>query len=222
MILIVYAHPAPLDNKKSHNARILRETINWARIKKESVRVIDLYRDNFDPALSIEEWEGTEPLDAPLIQKYQAWMKEANGIVFIYPVWWYNCPAVMKGFVDRVISHGFAFRFKKDINDSMAENPLAEFLASFGFLYPIFKDSLPIEKLLNGKKALVINTFDGPRTGSKLFKNPQCSSMDLAVLEFCGIDVKRVEWFNARKKTDTIPKSVWKKIENELSWVAKK
>lgn len=75
------------------------------------VKLIDLYRDGFIPQLSAEElrvYNRPEILD-PLVKRYQAILKETEELVLVFPIWWYEAPAMMKGFIDKVMTPGFAF-----------------------------------------------------------------------------------------------------------------
>lgn len=73
------------------------------------VEVRDLYRMNFNPVLSLEELEdldkGKVKEDVRREQEYLEW---ADCITFIYPIWW-QIPAMMKGYFDRVFSYEYAY-----------------------------------------------------------------------------------------------------------------
>lgn len=76
------------------------------------MRVIDLYAEGFDPVLRLEDWrahrrgEGWREAD---LDRHLAALREAEGVVFVYPTWWYGLPAMLKGWVDRVWQPGVAF-----------------------------------------------------------------------------------------------------------------
>ena len=107
-VLIVYAHPNPL----SFNQSILK-VINAAFKKRGAdVRLKDLYAERFDPVLSEAQLslqnEGRLPDDITREQEQIAW---ADTIVIIYPLWWFDRPAILKGWFDRVFTNGFAFTY---------------------------------------------------------------------------------------------------------------
>lgn len=109
-ILVVFCHPAP----ESFQRTILEELT--ARLERDGhiVRVLDLYAEGFDPVLGLEGWRAhrraeTHPNDlAPHIDA----LRQAEGLVFVYPTWWYGLPAMLKGWLDRVWQPGVAFAIK--------------------------------------------------------------------------------------------------------------
>jgi NAD(P)H dehydrogenase (quinone) len=105
--LLVVAHP--LDNAfaKAAAARI-RATLERRGIE---VDMIDLYADDFDPRLTRAERLGyfTTPYDSRAVAGYVARLMLAEKLVFVFPQWWYNVPAILKGFFDRVLVPGVAF-----------------------------------------------------------------------------------------------------------------
>ena len=75
------------------------------------VREIDLYRDNFDPRLSLAERASYfADYDASAVASYVDTLRWAEGLVFVFPQWWFNMPAILKGYFDRVWAPGVAFR----------------------------------------------------------------------------------------------------------------
>src|SRR5580704_3667636 len=105
--LLVVAHP--LDNAfaKAAAARI-RATLEHRGIE---VDMIDLYADEFDPRLTGAERRGyfTTPYDSKAVAGYVARLMLAEKLVFVFPQWWFNVPAILKGFFDRVLVPGVAF-----------------------------------------------------------------------------------------------------------------
>jgi putative NADPH-quinone reductase len=92
--LVVYAHPS----EKSLCARVLERVT----ADRDAV-VVDLYRDGFSPVLAGEHFDryGTGPID-DLVLKYQRQLREAKTATFVFPVWMYGLPAVLKGYFERV------------------------------------------------------------------------------------------------------------------------
>lgn len=110
-ILVVLAHPLPQSFTASA-ARIVVETLEAAG---NTVDLLDLYAEDFDPRLTVAERAAyMEPgydtaSVAPLVRRLQA----ADGLVLVFPQWWFNLPAIMKGFIDRVFVPGVAFSHDK-------------------------------------------------------------------------------------------------------------
>lgn len=107
-VLIVYAHPNP----RSFNHAIL-ETIDAAlRERGCATRTHDLYQMQFRTVLDGEDllrnWRGDLPADTRREQDAIRW---ARGLVFVYPIWWFGPPAILKGWIDRVFTRKFAFDF---------------------------------------------------------------------------------------------------------------
>lgn len=108
MTTIIYAHPY----EKSFNAAILAEIKRALADAGQTCEVLDLYRDGFNPVYRPEElalFSRGKFLD-PLIKKYQDALKRADRVVFLFPVWWGEAPAVVKGFFDKVMLPGFGYK----------------------------------------------------------------------------------------------------------------
>src|SRR5690606_21645153 len=98
-------------------------------------------------------------------------------IVFVYPTWWGTMPSLLRGFLDRVLLPGFAFRY--------AEN-------AFGY-----------EGLLAGRSAHLITTMDTPALVYRIvYRAPGHNAMRRATLEFCGIEPVRITPFGSVLKSD--------------------
>jgi len=107
MKTIIYAHP--YDGSYNH-AILTQLTENFDR-QHDDYQIIDLYKDAFNPAFTKEElrlFGRGESVD-PLVKKYQNMIKDSNELIFIFPIWWYNVPAIVKGFLDKVMLKGFAY-----------------------------------------------------------------------------------------------------------------
>ncbi|WP_346419166.1 NAD(P)H-dependent oxidoreductase, partial [Listeria monocytogenes] len=74
--------------------------------------VIDLYRDRFDPVLLFDEKKRRSDMKRdPETAEYRRIVKNADHLIFIYPLWWGGMPAIMKGFIDRVFAAGEAYTY---------------------------------------------------------------------------------------------------------------
>ena len=108
-ILIIYTHP----NCKSFNNAILKQ-VESSIPSTHKVKTIDLYKENFDPVLKFDEENKRRDLaKSPETCKYRDMIKEADKLIFIFPIWWSGMPAILKGFIDRVFAAGFAYSYKK-------------------------------------------------------------------------------------------------------------
>jgi putative NADPH-quinone reductase len=74
--------------------------------------VVDLYAEDFDPVMSADERrlynEPESPMPAEIAGHVER-LKRAEGLLFVYPTWWYGQPAMLKGYLDRVFRPGTAF-----------------------------------------------------------------------------------------------------------------
>lgn len=105
--LIVYCHPSPT----SFNHAILETVIDELRTRGIDHRVIDLYREEFDPRLSPNDWDEYEDVDLNTrhIRAHVEAIRWCDTLLFVYPTWWFGQPAMLKGWLDRVLVPGVAF-----------------------------------------------------------------------------------------------------------------
>ena len=107
--LIVYAHP----NHDGHCGFYLQELKQELGRRSDRYEVLDLYALGYDPVLKADEHYASNHRNVtPGNRELQEKIRRAQRLVFIYPVWWQNMPAILKGFVDRVLTAGFAFEYQ--------------------------------------------------------------------------------------------------------------
>lgn len=105
--LIIFAHP----NKSSFNQAILEQVVEASELQGAEVIVRDLYSLNFNPVLSWEELQGSFQGIIPVeIQQEQQFIRQADLITLVYPLWWMGFPAILKGYLDRILTFGFAYK----------------------------------------------------------------------------------------------------------------
>jgi NAD(P)H dehydrogenase (quinone) len=109
--LLVICHP----KKQCFTRAAARNYATAVRSLGHDVAVRDLYRLGFDPVLSEEELpDTTKPVIPGAVRREQRHVTQAAVVTFFYPLWWAFMPAMMKGYIDRVFSRGFAYDFKGD------------------------------------------------------------------------------------------------------------
>jgi len=166
--LIIYAHPNP----KSFNHAI-KEQVEAALKKKEKhYSVRDLYQLKWNPVLGGADLKVSEPKKIPAdIQKEQQCIREADVLIVIHPIWWFGMPAVLKGYIDRVFSAGFAYEYGPE----------------------------GIRGLLSGKKVVVINTTGGTEEDYLKFgfKDALIKVFKDGIYGFCAMKVLRHVFFFA-------------------------
>ena len=122
-VLIVFAHPEPA----SFSAALKNTAVSTLTRQGHEVLVSDLYAMNWQPALGEGDFVGERAdahyLDlsreqehafehnahAAVVRQEQEKLAAADLVLFHFPVWWFSMPAIMKGWVDRVFSRGFAY-----------------------------------------------------------------------------------------------------------------
>jgi NAD(P)H dehydrogenase (quinone) len=165
--LIIYAHPNP----ESLNSYFKNTVANQLRQNGHAVRIRDLYQLNFNPVLSMNDAAGQRggimPADVLAEQEHVIW---ADILTFIYPIWWTGLPAMMKGYIDRVFSYGFAYRYDQGVQRG----------------------------LLTGKKAVIINTHGKSNAEYESIGMNKALSLtsDHGVYRYCGLDVKQHFFFD--------------------------
>lgn len=131
--LIIYSHPNPA----SFNHAILETLIAALHKQGDEVQVRDLYALGFDPVLKASDFEALQRgKPAADVQTEQDFIRWADVITFIFPVWWAALPALTKGYIDRVFSFGFAYTMTN-------EGP---------------------QGLLGGKKVMILSTHGSPES----------------------------------------------------------
>jgi NAD(P)H dehydrogenase (quinone) len=112
---IIYAHPS----YKSFTFKVLKSFIDGLIKGEHTYELGDLYAMNFKSDMDIEQYE-RETSGDPLAQIpddiaiEQKKIQESDVLVFVYPVWWSDSPAILKGWFDRVWTYGFAYFYDKD------------------------------------------------------------------------------------------------------------
>lgn len=121
-ILIVYAHPS----KESFTYKILNELIRGLSDAEHVITISDLYSINFLSNMSETEYQ-REGLQQPErirpddVLEEQKKLNNADGVIFLYPIWWSDCPAIMKGWFDRVYTLNYAYGYDDTLNSRMKQ-----------------------------------------------------------------------------------------------------
>lgn len=171
-VLIIYAHPDP----ESFNHAILEQIKCGLKNGNHEVQIIDLYAENFNPVLRYDRNSNGNSLATDNeTENYRILISQADHLIFVYPVWWYNVPAILKGFFDRVLVSGFAYTNEGKIPKGLLVN----------------------------KSAWAVYTIDSPSWFVKLFRRSiEWKVIKDSVLQFCGIkNVRRLMFANVKNST---------------------
>jgi putative NADPH-quinone reductase/1,4-dihydroxy-2-naphthoate octaprenyltransferase len=153
-----------------------------ARQAGVDLRRLDLCDLQFNPNV-IAGSPRNQPLE-PAIRQAVELVRWADHLVFVFPTWWGTMPALMKGFLDRVLMPGFAFE---------------EHHEGSGW-----------DKLLTGKSAHLLTTMDTPTWVYRwIYKAPGLNSLARASLGFCGIEPVRTTIFGVVKDSDRAMRERW-------------
>lgn len=182
-ILIINGHP----DKESFNYALSKSYKLGTEKSNTEVKIINIRELNFNPNLEFGYRKRTE-LEPDLLET-QNKLKWADHLVWIYPVWWGSLPAIMKGFIDRVLLPGFAF--KKRAN------------------------SLWSDKYLTNKTARIICTLDQPSWYYRwYYKRPSTNAMKKLTLHFIGVKKVKVTTIGPIRMSEEKFRKKWlKKVE---------
>lgn len=117
-LLVIFSHPS-LD---SYGAALFELACRTLISAGHELRTHDLYREGFDPVLSEEEWTQYLPETDKIADKVRPHIDDlqwAEGLVLVYPTWYYGAPAMLKGWLERVWLPGVTF----DIPDAKHKRP---------------------------------------------------------------------------------------------------
>jgi len=109
-VVVVLAHP----NSDSFSHAIADRASAGLRGAGHEVQVLDLYALGFRAAMSLDDhvaYHGDHPAIDPMVADHGALVLGADALVFVYPTWWSSLPAILKGWLERVMLPGVAFVF---------------------------------------------------------------------------------------------------------------
>lgn len=152
--LIIYVHPNPHSLSAAYRDEVARISVKAG----SDLIIRDLYEIGFDPVLRGSDFttlqEGKIPDEIAIEQGYLKW---ADLITFIYPIWWGAMPAMMKGYCDRVLQHGFAYEITEKGNViPLLIGKKVILLNNMGQSYEIYKKSGILDAI---QKITDTNTF---------------------------------------------------------------
>lgn len=105
--LLLTAHPNP----DGFTHKIAATYQQHSEEKNHNVKIIDLYDPQRKQDFLILD-KTNRPVDDPLRSTMQDLITRADEIVFIFPVWWFDAPAILKNWFDINMTQGFAFKYK--------------------------------------------------------------------------------------------------------------
>lgn len=181
-VSVILAHPDP----QSFNAAIARTAV--AELERNGYQAIfhDLYAEGFDPILPVHEI----PTDGPVSEEVDRHCREisqADGIIVVHPNWWGQPPAILKGWVDRVIRPEVAYRFLDGDGG----------------------EGVP-EGLLKAQAALVFNTSNTEaQREQRVFGDPLETLWKNCIFGLCGVETFYRETFGVVVTSTPDQRAAW-------------
>ncbi|MCI3179215.1 NAD(P)H dehydrogenase [Caulobacter sp. CCUG 60055] len=102
---VIVGHP----KVDSFNLSVAQAYCEAVRARGDEALLRDLYRLNFEPRLQAGELPGTEFGPADDVKAERALIGDCKVFAFVYPLWFYSPPAIVKGYIDRVFGMGFGY-----------------------------------------------------------------------------------------------------------------
>ncbi|MGA2786319.1 MAG: NAD(P)H-dependent oxidoreductase [Verrucomicrobiota bacterium] len=159
-ISIILAHPAP----GSFNHAIASTAADTLRQNSHQLILHDLCQEQFPPLVSAEELR-KDAKPAPVVARHCKEIANADGIIVVHPNWWGMPPAILKGWIDRVLRPEVAYRFVEGDNG----------------------EGVPMG-LLKARAAIVFNTANTPDARErKAFGDPLETLWKNCVFDLCGV-----------------------------------
>jgi len=184
-VLLVLGHP----RTNSLSYAIAEAYEEGALESGVNIRRLELAEMHFSPdVLSTSPTEQRAEKDLKHAKESILW---AHHIVFVYPTWWGTVPALLKGFLDRILTNEFAFN---------------EVEGGTGY-----------EGLLKHKSARIITTMDTPKfVYNWIYRRPGHNAMQRATLGFCGISPVKVTAFGPVRGSTETERKQWLDEAREL------
>jgi len=194
-ILIIYSHPGP----RGFSSCFLEKSIKILKERNINFEVLDLYQMNYDPVLKPEElYTAGKREISEQNKQIQEKIKLADGLIFIYPVWWGGMPAILKGFIDRIFTPGFAFKYNKE--------KLLKFIP---------------DKLLNDKKILVFISSGGPKFLYKIILDPIKLINKFFIFGLFSSKTITYQVYGAGKLDNKKAEEINRSIRRGINWILK-
>ncbi len=177
-LLIINSHP----DKESFNYALSQSFEAGLDRSVWKVEVINLTDLTFNPILQYGYRKRTE-LEPDLLMALEK-IKNAQHLIWFFPMWWYGIPALLKGFIDRTFLPGIAFEYVEG-------KPLPK-------------------KLFTGKTAQLVITADTPRWYDYLFMgSPAIKQFKRGTLQFCGINPVKVTYIATLRNSSEAFRKTW-------------
>jgi NAD(P)H dehydrogenase (quinone) len=181
-VLLIVAHP----NQASFNHAIAMTCSRVLADHGHEVMLHDLYEEHFDPLLPGNEFPGDAVLPAE-IKRHCDEVAQADGIIIVHPNWWGQPPAILKGWVDRVLRPGVAYEFMEgDQGEGVPRG------------------------LLRARCAIVFNTSNTERVREQtVFGDPLEALWENCIFGLCGVPTIHRKLFSVVITSSEAERTAW-------------
>ncbi|MEL6745166.1 MAG: NAD(P)H-dependent oxidoreductase [Pseudomonadota bacterium] len=187
--LVVFAHPCP----ESFSAALHKRVVATLEKSGWDVDDCDLNAEGFSPVLTEEERRNyhEETTNVEPVRPYVERLQKADGLFFVYPVWNFGYPAILKGFFDRVFLPGVSF----DIVDGKVRG-----------------------KLDNIKTLAAVTTYGGTRVRAFLAGDPprKCMTRPVRFVVNRAAQMKYLALYDMNRASDQKRASFLDRVDNEI------
>lgn len=181
-ILIVLGHP----DKNSFSHAIAKSCVDRLLENGHTVKLHDLYEENFNPVINKAEIPKNGHIDK-VIKEHCDDLINSDGIIVIHPNWWGQPPAIIKGWIDRVLRPGIAYEFMDGDTG----------------------EGIPIG-LLKAKVGLVFNTSNtSEERENTVFKDPLETIWENCIFNLCGVQQFERRMFRIIVTSDIQQRQIW-------------
>jgi putative NADPH-quinone reductase len=188
-ILIILGHP----DKQSFNHAIANECKQSLIDNGHTVILHDLHEENFDPIITSTEIPKDGRIN-DLVKKHCDDLIQCDGIIIVHPNWWGQPPAILKGWIDRIIRPGIAYKFDDGDNG----------------------EGIPIG-LLKATTGIVFNTSNtSAKREDEIFKDPLEAIWRNCIFDFCGIKQFERKIYRIIVTSDLKQRHQWLKETRDL------
>ena len=178
-ILIINGHPKK-DNYNNALAEAYKKGALSSNAIVETINVRNLKFEAFQTQF--------KDYDAPQdLKKSRELIKTADHIVWVYPIWWYAMPALLKAFIEQTFMSGFGFEYLKS------------------------SKRIKWNKLLSGKTTSIISTMDAPPWYYNLLIKKPGGKFLKSSMAYCGIKYKHKLYFGSVKLSSLKQRQKWLK-----------
>jgi NAD(P)H dehydrogenase (quinone) len=189
---VILAHP----RHGSFNHAIAATVLQTLETQGHEVWFHDLYQENFDPVLLAPELDRQAYLH-PLLEQHCQEIAQAQGIVIVHPNWWGQPPAILKGWVDRVLRPEVAYRFLEGDQG----------------------DGVPVG-LLKAKAALVFTTSNTPGEREQaVFGDPLETLWKNCIFGLCGVPLVMRKNFAVVVTSTPAQRQAWLEEVREIACI---